>query len=129
MMSAYFPEFESINHATVCQWMFELEAKLRTVEDEEPLEKSISLLDLSLPEILPKAKPRYIILKIVKKTLLNIIIVILDLIATQNVLIHQKGYIQYRKLVMGAPLTVLVVIIWKKLILYKKCSLMFAHMR
>ncbi|GJQ85058.1 hypothetical protein Trydic_g3720 [Trypoxylus dichotomus] len=58
MMSAYFPEFESINHATVCQWMFELEAKLRSVEEGEPLEKSISLLDLSLPEILPKAKPR-----------------------------------------------------------------------
>lgn len=58
MMSAYFPEFESINHATVCQWMFELEAKLRTVEEEEPLDKSISLLDLSLPEILPKVKPR-----------------------------------------------------------------------
>lgn len=57
MMSAYFPEFESINHATVCQWMFELEAKLRNVEGQ-PLEKTISLLDLSLPEILPKAKPR-----------------------------------------------------------------------
>ncbi|KAK9754019.1 CUE domain [Popillia japonica] len=58
MMSAYFPEFESINHATVCQWMFELEAKLRSVEEEEPSERGISLLDLSLPEILPKAKAR-----------------------------------------------------------------------
>ena len=57
MMSAYFPEFESVNHATVCQWMFELSAKLH-VEVEEPLEKSISSLDLSLPEILPKTKPR-----------------------------------------------------------------------
>ncbi|XP_017780896.1 PREDICTED: CUE domain-containing protein 2 [Nicrophorus vespilloides] len=55
MMSAYFPEFESINHATVCNWMFELEAKLRA---DEPQDKDISLLELSLPEILPIAKPR-----------------------------------------------------------------------
>nr|XP_022899761.1 CUE domain-containing protein 2 [Onthophagus taurus] len=57
MMSAYFPEFESINHATVCQWMFELEAKLREVEDEDAIEKGIADLDISLPEILPKSKP------------------------------------------------------------------------
>lgn len=55
-MSAYFPEFESINHATVCQWMFELEAKLHATE--EPRRKDISLIELSLPEILPIAKPR-----------------------------------------------------------------------
>ncbi|KAJ8916691.1 hypothetical protein NQ315_000336 [Exocentrus adspersus] len=54
MMAAYFPEFESINHATVCQWMFELEAKLQV---DQPEEKNLSL-DISLPEILPKAKPR-----------------------------------------------------------------------
>lgn len=55
MMSAYFPEFESINHATVCQWMFELEAKLRI---QEPEGRDISLIELSLPEILPIVKPR-----------------------------------------------------------------------
>lgn len=55
MMAAYFPEFESINHATVCQWMFELEAKLQ--ETDQPEEKTITL-DISLPEILPKVKPR-----------------------------------------------------------------------
>ncbi|XP_044261341.1 CUE domain-containing protein 2-like [Tribolium madens] len=53
MMSAYFPEFESINHATVCQWIFELAAKLRV---EEPEEKSV--IEISLPEIVPKTKPR-----------------------------------------------------------------------
>lgn len=56
MMSAYFPEFESINHATVCQWMFELEAKLRAESEQQ--EKDISLIELSLPEILPIVKPR-----------------------------------------------------------------------
>ncbi|XP_018563127.1 CUE domain-containing protein 2 [Anoplophora glabripennis] len=55
MMAAYFPEFESINHATVCQWMFQLEAKLQEVD--QPEEKNITL-DISLPEILPKVKPR-----------------------------------------------------------------------
>lgn len=55
MMSACFPEFESINHATVCQWMFELEAKLRR---EEPEERNASIIEISLPEILPKTKPR-----------------------------------------------------------------------
>lgn len=53
MMSAYFPEFESINHATVCQWIFELASKLRV---EEPEEKSV--IEISLPEIVPKTKPR-----------------------------------------------------------------------
>ncbi|KAJ3651143.1 hypothetical protein Zmor_017199 [Zophobas morio] len=53
MMSAYFPEFESINHATVCQWIFELAAKLRV---DEPEEKSV--VEISLPEIVPKTKPR-----------------------------------------------------------------------
>jgi len=28
MMAAYFPEFSTIHHAAVCQWMFELEATL-----------------------------------------------------------------------------------------------------
>ncbi|XP_056640947.1 CUE domain-containing protein 2 [Diorhabda carinulata] len=55
MMAAYFPEFESINHASVCQWMFELEAKLQ--EAEEPEEKG-STINISLPEIVPKTKPR-----------------------------------------------------------------------
>lgn len=57
MMSACFPEFESINHATVCQWMFELEAKLRT---QEPEEKTSSIIDISLPEIVVKPKTRYL---------------------------------------------------------------------
>lgn len=55
MMSAYFPEFESINHSTICQWIFDLAAKLQT---DQPRTKDISLVELSLPEILPKAKPR-----------------------------------------------------------------------
>lgn len=55
-MSACFPEFESINHATVCQWMFELEAKLR--EQEEPEEKNNSIIEITLPEIAPKT-PRF----------------------------------------------------------------------
>nr|CAD7424933.1 unnamed protein product [Timema monikensis] len=28
MMAAYFPEFSTIHHASVCQWMFELEASM-----------------------------------------------------------------------------------------------------
>lgn len=55
MMSAYFPEFESINHATVCQWIFELEAKLRQVG--EPGEEK-SEIEICLPEIVPKTKTR-----------------------------------------------------------------------
>ncbi|CAH1107901.1 unnamed protein product [Psylliodes chrysocephalus] len=55
MMSAYFPEFESINHASVCQWMFQLEAKLQEAEETE--EKGLTL-DISLPEIVPKNKAR-----------------------------------------------------------------------
>ncbi|KAJ8978678.1 hypothetical protein NQ317_015646 [Molorchus minor] len=55
MMTAYFPEFESINHATVCQWMFELEAKLQ--KDDQQEDKNITL-DISLPEIVPKLKQR-----------------------------------------------------------------------
>lgn len=57
MMSAYFPEFESINHSTICQWIFELAAKLET---DQPQERDISAIELSLPEILPKAKPRLV---------------------------------------------------------------------
>ncbi|KAJ8954645.1 hypothetical protein NQ314_007044 [Rhamnusium bicolor] len=55
MMAAYFPEFESINHATVCQWMFQLDAKLQEID--QPGDKNITL-DISLPEIVPKSKPR-----------------------------------------------------------------------
>ncbi|CAH0549087.1 unnamed protein product [Brassicogethes aeneus] len=55
MMSAYFPEFESINHSTICQWMFDLEAKLRL---SQPEEKNILDLNISLPEVAPKPKPR-----------------------------------------------------------------------
>lgn len=55
MMSACFPEFESINHATVCQWMFELEAKLR---QQEPEGKNNSIIEITLPEIVPKIPPR-----------------------------------------------------------------------
>ncbi|XP_060534417.1 CUE domain-containing protein 2 [Cylas formicarius] len=55
MMEAYFPEFGSINHSLVCEWMFALEAKLRKIEDSE--QKSPTL-EISLPEILPKIKPR-----------------------------------------------------------------------
>lgn len=57
MMSAYFPEFENIHHTTVCEWMFELEAKLRN-EVKTNNEKTISLVELSLPEILPRVNPR-----------------------------------------------------------------------
>lgn len=53
MMSAYFPEFESINHATVCQWILELAAKLTVTEPEEK-----SAIEIQLPEIVPKPKPR-----------------------------------------------------------------------
>ncbi|KAL3270591.1 hypothetical protein HHI36_021128 [Cryptolaemus montrouzieri] len=54
MMSAYFPEFESINHTIVYQWMFELEAQLRS---NQPEEKN-TIIDISLPEIAPKPKTR-----------------------------------------------------------------------
>ncbi|XP_065172231.1 CUE domain-containing protein 2 [Atheta coriaria] len=57
MMSAYFPEFESLNHATVCSWMFELEAKLRDEAAQNRDERDISLMELSMPEILPCIKP------------------------------------------------------------------------
>lgn len=71
MMSAYLPEFESLNHATVCQWIFELEAKLRmhheAAEPRDPVDgvkdrdrDVVSLLELSLTEIVPKNKPRSI---------------------------------------------------------------------
>lgn len=56
MMTAYFPTFESINHATVCSWMFELEAKLRVDEPEE--KNGATVIEISLPEIVPKLKPR-----------------------------------------------------------------------
>ncbi|XP_050503068.1 CUE domain-containing protein 2 [Diabrotica virgifera virgifera] len=56
MMAAYFPEFETINHAFVCQWMFTLESKLQ--ENDEPEGKKEMEIDLSLPEIVPKTKPR-----------------------------------------------------------------------
>nr|CAI5863502.1 unnamed protein product [Callosobruchus analis] len=55
MMSAYFPDFESINHATVYQWMFELASKLQQSDSEE--DRNIDV-DISLPEILPKTKCR-----------------------------------------------------------------------
>ncbi|CAG9861643.1 unnamed protein product [Phyllotreta striolata] len=58
MMSAYFPEFESINHASVCQWMFELEAKLQVAEEESDESPKSPTLDISLPEIVPKPKTR-----------------------------------------------------------------------
>ncbi|KAJ8958442.1 hypothetical protein NQ318_002229 [Aromia moschata] len=50
-----FSQFENINHATVCQWMFELEAKLQEVD--QPEDKNVPL-DISLPEIVPKIKQR-----------------------------------------------------------------------
>lgn len=74
MMSACFPEFESINHATVCQWMFELEAKLRT---QEPEEKNTSIIDISLPEIVAKPKTRYIYGTYVSKMLANRLLLVL----------------------------------------------------
>lgn len=55
MMTAYFPEFQSINHASVCSWMFQLEQNLRVAEPES---KNTTIIDLSLPEIVPKPKPR-----------------------------------------------------------------------
>lgn len=57
MMTAYFPEFASINHATVCQWMFELEATLRT-DDGQQEKTNSSIIELCLPEIQPVVKPR-----------------------------------------------------------------------
>lgn len=58
MMTAYFPDFEGINQGIVCQFIFDLEAELRPTEKNE---KTISLIELSLPEILPKVKPRYVV--------------------------------------------------------------------
>lgn len=59
MMTAYFPDFDGIRQGTVCEFLFELEAELRSKEKNE---KTISLIELSLPEILPRVKPRYVIL-------------------------------------------------------------------
>ncbi|XP_030757549.1 CUE domain-containing protein 2 [Sitophilus oryzae] len=56
MMEAYFPEFGNINHSIVCEWMFDLEEKLRKMDESE--EKSPNL-EISLPEIVPaKVKVR-----------------------------------------------------------------------
>lgn len=55
MMSACFPEFGSINHNTICQWMYELEGKLH---QQEPEEINNSIIEITLPEIAPKT-PRY----------------------------------------------------------------------
>lgn len=57
MMAACLPGFGSINHATVCQWMFELEAKLRELEPEEKNRPSATA-EITLPEIVPKIAPR-----------------------------------------------------------------------
>nr|CAD7443636.1 unnamed protein product [Timema bartmani] len=35
MMAAYFPEFSTIHHASVCQWMFELEASMSQKKRKE----------------------------------------------------------------------------------------------
>lgn len=57
MMAAYFPEFSTIHHNDVCQWMFELEATLsqkKGKDDEsEIFSKNISIL--ALPQLV---KPR-----------------------------------------------------------------------
>ena len=56
MMEAYFPEFANINQSMVCEWMFDLDAKLREISESH--QKSPNL-EISLPEIVPtKTKPR-----------------------------------------------------------------------
>ncbi|KAL1502676.1 hypothetical protein ABEB36_007789 [Hypothenemus hampei] len=58
MMEAYFPQFATINHNTICEWMFGLEEKLRKIEQAETIKGPLSL-DISLPEVFPtKVKPR-----------------------------------------------------------------------
>ncbi|XP_066998956.1 CUE domain-containing protein 2-A [Anabrus simplex] len=50
MMAAYFPEFSTIHHGAVCQWMFELEATLRQKkrkgDENDYMEKDISTLTM-----------------------------------------------------------------------------------
>lgn len=56
MMEAYFPEFGTINHSIVCEWMFDLEEKLRKIDESEAKSPN---LDISLPEVVSnKTKPR-----------------------------------------------------------------------
>ncbi|CAG9767774.1 unnamed protein product [Ceutorhynchus assimilis] len=56
MMEAYFPKFGTINHSIVCEWMFDLEEKLRKLEQTETKATS---LDISFAEVVPnKTKPR-----------------------------------------------------------------------
>lgn len=54
IMTGYFPKFEAINHAIVCQWMFELVAKLNSPKSNE----KTAIMDISLPEILPLKKQK-----------------------------------------------------------------------
>ncbi|XP_019757021.1 CUE domain-containing protein 2 [Dendroctonus ponderosae] len=56
MMEAYFPKFATINHSTVCEWMFDLEEKLRKIDEAQVKSPN---LDISLPEVVSsKTKPR-----------------------------------------------------------------------
>lgn len=50
MMEAYFPEFGSINHSIVCEWMFDLEEKLRKMGE---IEEKTPNLEINLPEVVP----------------------------------------------------------------------------
>ncbi|KDR20147.1 CUE domain-containing protein 2 [Zootermopsis nevadensis] len=54
MMAAYFPEFSTIHHAAVCQWMFELEATLSQKKGKDGGNK-FSNKDLSELALLPLA--------------------------------------------------------------------------
>ncbi|XP_066144192.1 CUE domain-containing protein 2 isoform X2 [Euwallacea fornicatus] len=57
MMEAYFPKFGTINQSLVCQWMFDLEEKLR--KNEGGAEVKSSGLEIILPEVVSnKPKPR-----------------------------------------------------------------------
>lgn len=54
MMAAYFPEFSTIHHAAVCQWMFELEATLSQKKGSDG-GRDLTNKDLSELALLPLA--------------------------------------------------------------------------
>lgn len=52
MMAAYFPEFSTIHHAAVCQWMFELEATLSQKKGSGELRSTAYIVYCGRPLIL-----------------------------------------------------------------------------
>lgn len=59
MMEAYFPKFANINQSLVCEWMFDLEEKLRKIDEVEANKSPI--VNICLPEVvLNKPKPRFV---------------------------------------------------------------------